>query len=546
MAFNLINFKKGTLSALNALQTNNGIEEGTFYLTVDENVNTSRLFIGTAQNKALPVNHSIITVADTTALGSQTAYQDGDFAYVTTGNILAVRQGGQWRQINAISDSDRKFLSAVQYSISTVGGVATITWTGTRSDGVDVTDSITMQGSNGVTVSNTGKAITISGDPATLGSSAVASNATTVSLSSTGGTASGSVNITGGSNVTLSGAANNLTIAAKDTTNSALSVDAETTGFSVTVTDSDGNNVSDTINPQISVLTNEAGTTTSIVSFERTNEGGSIAALPVYSKAEIDRRLQALDGMTYKGTMSGSSIVNQTNGVHIGDTYKASTNFTLKAPNSSTNADVDVKIGDLIIVSGSPTNTETDGEVTGTIKYDVIPSGNDIIQTYSVTSDTNGIKIHDDISGSDIGGIKLSAGNQISLSESGTNNKTVTVVHGTVSTTSNNGTAQSQSNSGSLTIDAITGITTDNGHVTAITTTPFTVVDTNATLTSITNTVATTSNRSTVTTAGLLTHSNTDEDNVSDSFSIGSNNLTITSSGKAITANFVWGTFGEN
>lgn len=36
MAFDLINFKKGTLAGLNTLKTNNGIEEGTFYLTIDE------------------------------------------------------------------------------------------------------------------------------------------------------------------------------------------------------------------------------------------------------------------------------------------------------------------------------------------------------------------------------------------------------------------------------------------------------------------------------------------------------------------------------
>ena len=93
MAFNLINFKKGTLTGLNSLKSNSGIEEGTFYLTIDENKQTSRLYIGTGATTALPVNSNITVVTKATDLTDAHAanFNDGDFAYVTTGNILAVK-----------------------------------------------------------------------------------------------------------------------------------------------------------------------------------------------------------------------------------------------------------------------------------------------------------------------------------------------------------------------------------------------------------------------------------------------------------------------
>ena len=538
MAFNLINFKKGTMAKLKTL-TSSQIEDGTFYLTIDDNTKTSRLFIGNG-GEALPVNHSIITVADTTALNNQTQYQDGDFAYVTSGNILAVRQGGSWRQINSPpGDSDKKFLQSVAYNISVKDGVATIEWDGTRSDNEHVKQSFTVEGDNGVSVSASGSAITVSGDPATLASSAVASNATTVSLSSAGNTASGSIAISGGANVTLSGNANNITIAAKDTTNKALDVTAEAAGFKVQVTDTNNNPVEDTIDPVITYLTNEAGTTTGSVHFV-----SGTAALPVYSKDEINRRLSALDGMTYRGTVgtdgsAGTSVGNIQNPAK-GDTFKVVSDLSNIPLKSGTGT---AKLGDLLIANG----TETDGVITSGLYYDIIPSGNDIDTQYSVISDTNGIKIHNVTANNDIGSIKIAAGSQIAVSDSGTNNKTVTIAHGTISNATDgnpsNATAKTQSNAGSITVNAVTGLTTNNGHVTAVEVTPYTIVDTNASLTSVADTVTVANDRASVKTAVTLTSSANAATTKEDTFSIGSDNLKVTASGKDVTMNFVWGTF---
>ena len=540
MAFNLINFKKGTTAGLATLKQQSKIEEGTFYLTIDNNMNTSRLFIGTGAQTALPVNHSIITVTDTTALNNTTNYQDGDFAYVTTGNILAVRIGGAWKQINTPPGaSDFKYLDSVAYNISVDDGVATIEWDGTRSDNQHVKQSYTIEGDDGVTVSATGSAITISGDPATLASNAVANNATSLTLSSTRNTASGSVTISGGTNVTLSGSANSISIAAKDTKNKSLDVSAESAGFKVQVVDSDNNPVEDTIDPVITYLTNEAGTTTGSVHFV-----SGTAALPVYSKDEINRRLSALDGMTYRGTVgtngSAGTTVDNIQNPAKGDTFKVVSDLSNIPLSSGTGS---AKLGDLLIANG----TETNGVIISGLYYDIIPSGNDIDTQYSVVSDTNGIKIHNNTANTDIGSIKIAQGNQIAVSDSGTTNKTVTIAHGTISSATDgnpsNATAQTQSNGSSITVNAVTGLTTNNGHVTAVEVTPYTIVDTNASLTSVADSISTANNKASITTAVTLTSSANNAVTKNDTFSIGSDNLTVTSSGKDVTMNFVWGSF---
>lgn len=565
MAFNLINFKKGTLAGLNTLKTNSGIEEGTFYLTIDENKQTSRLYIGTSTTTALPVNSNITVVANRTDLTDSHAapFNDGDFAYVSSDNILAVKIGTKWQQINTPpTANDYKYLTDVEYSIVTENGVATITWTGTRSDGNDVDDSYTVTGANGITASGSGKALTLTGTSYQMTAPTVTNNTGAIKLqskSSASATAAdvSTVNLKGGANVSLTGSAsepNTITINAVDTVNTGLSIDngdttnngsGATTGFTIRVTDDHGD-VEDHFNPQISVLTNEAGTTTTNVSFN-----GGVAALPVYNKAEVDRKISSLTGMHYAGLINQSSATTMTTG-HVGDTYKASEPISLSAGMSGTGAAVSVKTGDLLIVSNSSGTIDANNNVTSGLKFDVVPSGDETVNVYTVTSDTYGIKIHEEPSGNDIGGLKLAPAqnSQIVLSEStdSDNIKTVTIGHSSITTTATTGTGQTQTDGASFTFDAVTAVSTTNGHVTGVTTTPITVKDTNATLTSITNTVAAgtgndANKKATVTTGAVLTHTNGNSDTPSTSFSLNSDNLKITTSGTAITTNFVWGTF---
>ena len=105
----LVKFKRGTMAALEPLMQNGG-EDGTFYLTVDDDASgnnnpskSSRLFVGRADGSIVPVNQGIITVNRVQDLtnGINGKWHAGDYAYVTgtaennysDGNILAIYDG---------------------------------------------------------------------------------------------------------------------------------------------------------------------------------------------------------------------------------------------------------------------------------------------------------------------------------------------------------------------------------------------------------------------------------------------------------------------
>ena len=547
MSFNLIKFKKGTKTGLDSKVQNSQIEEGSFYLTIDNAKETSRLYIGTAANKVLPVNSNITIVAKTSDLTASHAsnFNEGDFAYVTDGNILAVKHDNNWTQINA---PDSRAIKDLTPTVTTSDGTATIKWALRDQNENEIktdagaTPTITMQGASGVTVSNSGTAITITGDPATLGSSAVASNSATISLTSTGNTASGSVAVSGGNGITVGGGANNIQITG--TTNKAMTVATKenTNGFEVAVVDTNDDAVKVTIDPKITLGTH----TDDEISFVNGK-----ANLPVYTKSEVDSLLTDVDAMTYKGLVTRTNIVNDTSGLHVGDTFKASSGFTLPADNS-TAGEITVKAGDLLIVSSS--NTEgADGTITGNkIKYDVVPSGDDFYNFKGLggSHNGNGIEIEDGSTGDVIASLEIAAGNQIAVSSthSGTDgaNTAVTVAHGQISTTSSTAAEQAQSTHTSKTFNVLTGVTTDNGHVTSTTVTPITVVDTVSQIDTSTTgtTVTTTGNTSTVaSTIALVDEANDAINSGTLGFSLASQNLTLSSTGTAITMNYVWETF---
>lgn len=130
-----VGFKKGTQSNLETLMgTPANIEEGTFYLTSD----THRLYIGQMgandTKEIVAVNQGIITVdylttsddgytsGDTTLDGIVTPIQ-GQFYYVINANILCVRSGNNWVQINPIA-SAADITSAASSAANTAVGTA--------------------------------------------------------------------------------------------------------------------------------------------------------------------------------------------------------------------------------------------------------------------------------------------------------------------------------------------------------------------------------------------------------------------------------------
>lgn len=610
MAFNLINFKKGTLAGLETLKTNNGIEEGTFYLTIDNQKQTSRLFIGTSSSTALPVNSNISIVtnaSDLEASGAATPFNDGDFAYVSNGNILAVKIGNAWHQINA---PDSRAIRSLTPEISTTSGTATIEWklrdqTGNVIPEADPSDNthqsviansvpnITVSGANGVAVSNTGKAITVTGTSYEMTSPAVVtdSNTAIIKLQSkvdanpnTTAVEVSSISISGGSNVTITGDnANNFTIAAADTTlnttQATTIANNATAGFDITVKDTLNNGNTETLNPKITLGTHTAAA-------DEIKFVNGVANLPVYTKNEIDQMNRDLNALVYRGTVGGNNAsfaqeVSAIGGtgleVGVGDTFKllgdSTSSYSVPGPN---NTPFTAHGGDLIIANSSATPAETNGSIPkASLYFDVVPSGDEKFEFKGLgTGGTgNGIQIEDG-NATVLSSIEIKQGNQIAVSSThtGTNGEkaVVSVAHGpiSVSTTGDaNVIAQNatpditQSNHAPQTFDVVTGLTTDNGHVTGTTVQRIKVVDTVSKIDVSSGGTALTvsapaSGQTDYNKAATVTSSiklvdedgtvvpNSSSQNVTDlAFTLRSDNLQITTSGSTITANYVWGTF---
>ena len=241
-----LKFLSGLQSNLNTLITNGGAVEGAFYLTTD----THRLYIGrtitadgeTSVSKTIPipVNEGITTIADINALNNTNA-NVGEFYYIEDGNILAVKSGTGWIQLNndtndtievssisLIKDSTQSNANAISYTL-------TINQTKKNKDGSSngipqpaaVTTSLTILKSDIIAAISVG-----------IGSKAVANNSTEISLSGDGADTSKKVTITGAGSVALSGSANNITITGTDTT---YSLGSAANSTAVTLTDKDNN-----------------------------------------------------------------------------------------------------------------------------------------------------------------------------------------------------------------------------------------------------------------------------------------------------------------
>ena len=199
-----VGFKLGTQAKVDELLKTPGtaVVEGSFYLTND----THRLYIGQKANSSdanaqlFAVNEGVITVATINDLPNVSADNGsvyaGRFYYVTAGNILCVHNGKAWVQINSNTDTT---INEHSVSISAENNVGTITDKITLTDNKEKNASYTITGANGITITGTGTALTLSGDTYTL-SGTVANNAATLKLDSTNTDNDSSVVIAGGSN----------------------------------------------------------------------------------------------------------------------------------------------------------------------------------------------------------------------------------------------------------------------------------------------------------------------------------------------------------
>ena len=436
--------------------------DGAFYLTTD----TFRLYVG-SNGKAVPVNQGILSVPNSAALTSVQG-EVGQFYYIEDGNILVVRSGNQWIQINAdtgISKVVNKLSDVVSNSIEVSTAVI-------DTKGAAQTAKVKFTGADGITVEaiekNTAESIStvpelkLKGDPATLSVAAEGTKAK-VSLSSAAGSASGDVVISIASGETAGVAVENgeIKITETDTTNAGLDAsfpteDADGTknGIKIAVSDSKGTAVSDIIDPHFKL-----GADGVEVGFV---EG--IATLDAYSKGEIDSKFKVLNAMTYKGTVgvggsAGTSIsvnnntdrvitgINGITSYAIGDTFLLGGDFSFKT--SSTGVVKTYSKGSLLIAKGTE---DENGAITAeTLSFDVVEESADTDSTYKLVSTTQtaeglfdtgyGVQIQDQADnitgGVVVRGKNVNKGASVSVEHSvsnanGGNREILSIVHDTV------------------------------------------------------------------------------------------------------------------
>lgn len=542
----LIQFKRGTSESLNELiKTRAGID-GCFYLTVDDddinsadrsNSTSSRLYVGRATGDIVPVNQGIYTVATVDNLNSDVnggKLQPGDFAYVTNGNIFAYFNGKNWIQLNATKDTTNSSLEITQTGAS--DGSVNVTVKVTDSAGNDVSDSFKIAGANGTKVSVAGDTITVTGDQYRLNSNFPTDDTAKITLSSDTKSDAGSVTIKSGSRVKVAKDTDGaLKLEGTDFAVSGVSVTSSGDGFKVAVTQNSGNSVTSTaINPKIAY--GETGS-------EQVGFTDGKATLQVYSKADIDNKLKVLDGMTYRGTIgAGGTAAEDLSllaNVHNGDTYKVAANMTLPAQNSKSGEEISLRAGDLLIANGTEGKN---GILTAPYTFDYIPSGDDPDTTYSVQMENHGVTLNPSTGTGNIGGIKLAAGDLVTLTDSQDADgkvKTVAIAHSDVATTETAQTAGTQSNAKAYKFKAIVGLTTNKGHVTNYQTKEITVVDTNTTLTNMAYAATAVNNIATVKATVNAAGGDGTTQSITSAFTLGSDNLNVTASGTGVKANLI-------
>lgn len=573
-----LGFKVGTqanIDTMLAAGANAGAQHGCFYLTKDSH----RLYIGNEDTSLSPVNEGIETLTwselETLAAGLSSLdakkAATGRFYYASDQNILCVYNGTQFVQLN---ENTNTFVDTHSMAVSASGDTATVTDSLIMNTGGHKDASFTVTGANGITISGTGSALTLSGDTYTLSSADVTSTGTgaKIKLDSTNTNNDSEVTFTAGNNVTITGSASGITIESANAKLSSLAITelgsstSPTVGFKVEVSDTSGVTKSDTVDPVISWYTDPDA---SVTTTNSAHFSSGVATLDVYSRAAVDSKLQAINAMTYRGTVgsTGSAATSITydsandvavimNGstavpVSIGDTFLMLTDGTYNGQ--------DYKAGSLLIVRAKNNAQEVNGVLPASgVAVDVVAEQWNSDTTYEFLPITGGVALRGS-TGSNKGSLVVDSGDAyIGVAEattgSGSNlTKTLTLTHENVSRSDGTGEAVTQANVGSVTIPVITGVTSDaKGHVTGITTTNYTVVDTNSTLSSLTSTTTASNDNTTGTiavTAGMTKGNGNTSNTQTTSFTVSSTSLKIedadaaggTPAGLAI--NMVWGSF---
>lgn len=519
-----IAFKRGLHAALPATAV-----DGCFYLTTD----TNRLYVGQGTSM-VELNKSITEVARVADL-PETNIEDGQFYYAVAENVLCIRKDGAWTQINHPNTDTNDTIEVTGMTVATSGTENAVEVKGTISQKKTAKDgsvlitgpkdiSVTgpkVTGAAGAKITQADGTITVTGD--TYSKAKVADETEgQITLKSALGQAD-IVVAKQGANVTI---ATDGKISSKNTVIKATTAEEEkvtaTAGgeYVISTLDTDNNTSTRRITPKIK-LEDEAATYV----FNQ-----DVATLPVYSKDAIDKKLNGLDAMTYKGTVGtgGTSTALPTTGVKAGDTY------LVVGSQAVTGSGKNGRAGDLFIATG----TETNGVIPADgITWTYVPSGDDtqVDTTYTVNATDNLLTINDSHANV-IGTIAYKAEKDI-IGTPGEDGKSITVAHKDVSRVDPKlVTAEGKVTS----VTAVTNVTTsDTGHVTGVEKTEFNLQDLDTTYTlSGENSVA--ENKSTF---KVVLKDKANNDAGSTTFEVESQNLTLSSKTNGIGIDLVWGTF---
>lgn len=399
--------------------------------------------------------------------------------------------------------------TAVGVQATLSGATATINTTGTGSAG----SGFTVKGSGSVRVSGEKNAIVIDGTNTTYtldspaGESKITLNGTDSSKKS--------VEITAGTDIVVSGStAGQIEVGHKAITTTPTTSNKQATNngnFSVvsSITTDNGHitgyntqtitlpkapeyeitDITGANNGKLSITlkdktTNSSKTVSSdadfyhIVGKDHTTKVYNQNDLNVYTIDEIDEKLKAVNAMAFKGTVgsTAATVTSLPNGsssqpVAIGDTYMTDTDGTFGG--------VACQKGDLLIATIAAGSTENANNTIpeGKIVWVRVPSGNDYDAKFSLVRDTanNKITLEEDVVGTNKGSVQFISNNDaivITSSNSGTAMK-MNIDHKAYADPSSTPASLTTTSSG--TFKAITGVTTDKGHITGFTETTYTL-----------------------------------------------------------------------
>ena len=395
-------FKRGTHAKL---PTTGKAVDGAFYLTTD----THRLYAGIGTD-LVDLNQYINVVKNLTEANALPNLKEGDFVYLTEGNILAIVKSSngklEYVQVNAQGHNT----SNKELTVTGKGNTITLTVT----DDLDnsVFDTFQVLGTKGANVAvGADGSITVDGVTYSV-SGALANGTFNVQLAPDADHAANcpnsSVSLKAGNNVTFSSdAANSLTISSKNTKIKKGTFTADKTGSaSVTITDEDDNSAKASITNGFYYTVGKKKTTV----YNQNDLG-------VYTIDEVDKIVKDLNAMVYMGPVDADPVgtLKTSATIRRGDTYMASGAITLSELGITTNNGVTTsKIGDLFIATG----TEGDDGYLDTVIWTYIPSGDDsqTDTTYHGVADAANHKLNlEDKNDTKVAAIQLTGSDKISL-----------------------------------------------------------------------------------------------------------------------------------